>query len=132
VDIGPRCILPRGVSAYGVRAVATTRGDGRSVPATCICLRPERLLIRAERPDGLLRRISSRGGSTFNLVQASEDPPLHGCELARFRQVRSVGSPGGPGIGSRFVGVENRALGDGADEDAVALDAAKDSLESRQ
>jgi hypothetical protein len=63
---------------------------------------------------------------------------------ARFRHVRSVGSPGGPGIGSRFpprrAGVrvggpgstawKIGSSGDGAGDDAVALDDSTDSQES--
>ena len=51
-------------------------------------------------------------------------PAAANARLARFEQ-HSVGSPGGPRIGSRFVGVEIGPSGDGADEDAVALDAPK-------
>jgi len=38
----------------------------------------------------------------------------------RFLRLCHSGSPGKPGVGSRFVGVENRASGECADDDAVA------------
>jgi len=44
--------------------------------------------------------------------------------------VRSVGSPGGRGIGSRFDGVEIGSFGGCADDDAVAFDDSKDREES--
>jgi len=47
-----------------------------------------------------------------------------------FPHHRSVGSPGGPGVGSRFDSVEIGPSGDGADDDAVAFDDSHDSQES--